>query len=170
MPIVAADIHKRLSGGATNTVPNASLGGIKSATSIIDATIHNLFDIVSSAESSAGDTEYRCFYVHNAHASLVSQATKVWIQTNTPSTSTTVEIGLGAAAINADEAAVANESTAPAGVTFVATAIDLATGLLIGDIPVGQHKAVWIKRIITAAAPAYNVDSALIRIGLDTAA
>lgn len=170
MPIVAADIVKRLSGGASNADVNLSLGGAKSSTAIVDATIHNLFDIVSSAESSAGDTEYRCFYIHNAHASLTALSTKVWIQTNTPSTSTTVEIGLGTAAVNATEQTVANESTAPTGVTFTATAIDLATGLSIGDIPFGQHKAVWVKRVISASAPAYNADSVLIRIGCDTAA
>lgn len=170
MPIVASDIHKRLSGGASNTDPALSIGGIKSSTSIVDASLHNLFDIVSSAEASSGDIEYRCLYVHNAHASLTALTTKVWIQTNTPSTGSTVEIGLGAAAVNATETAVANESTAPASVTFSATAIDLATGLLIGDIPFGQHKAVWVKRIISAAAAAYTTDSVLIRVGCDTLA
>lgn len=153
MPLVASDIVKRLSGGASNSDVNLSIGGIKSSTAIADATLHNLFD---------------CFYFHNAHASLTALSSKVWIQTNTPSTGTTVEIGLGAAAVSATETAVANESTAPAGVTFTATAIDLATGLLIGDIPFGQHKAVWVKRVISASSPAFNTDNVLIRFGADT--
>lgn len=168
MPLVAADIQKRLSGGATNTNVNLSLGGIKSSTAIVDASLHNLFDIVSSAEASAGDTEYRCFYFHNAHATLTALSSKVWIQTNTPSAGTTVEIGIGSAAINAEEQSVANESTAPTGVTFSAAAIDLATGLVIGDLLAGQHRSIWVKRIVTAGAAAANADSVLIRFGSDT--
>ena len=56
-----------------------SLGGVKSSTAI-RAGLHNLFDVVSSAESSAGDTEYRCFYIHNAHATLTMQNSVIWIQ------------------------------------------------------------------------------------------
>ena len=169
MPIVAGDIHKRLSGGAANSDPNLSIGGAKSSVSITDATLHNLFDIVSSAEGTAGDTEYRCFYVHNNHGSLTMQSSKIYISTNTPSDDTTVEIGLGAAAINATETATANESTAPAGVTF-STAAGSGNALTIGDIPFGQHKAIWVKRIVSPAAAAYSADSVIITITCDTAA
>lgn len=169
MPIASTDIKYRLSGGASNTDPNASLGGAKSSTEITDATLHNLFDIIGSAESSAGDTEYRCFYVHNAHATLTLQSAKVWIQTNTPSTDTSAEIGLGSSAVNGTEQTVANESTAPTGVTFSAPASEGAA-LTIGDIPAGQHKAIWVKRIVNASAAAYTSDSVVIRCKGDTAA
>ena len=95
MPIVSADIDFRLSGGAANSDPNAALGGAKSSTEITAASLHNLFDQVASAESSAGDVEYRCFYVHNAHATLALQNAVIWIQANTPASDTTVDIGLG---------------------------------------------------------------------------
>ncbi len=169
MTIVASDIQFRLSGGAANSDPNASIGGAKSSVQITDASLHNLFDIVSSAEGAAGDTEYRCFYVHNAHATLTLQAAKVHIQTQTPDSDTSVEIGLGAAAVNATETAVANESTAPGSVTF-STAAGSGNALSIGDIPAGQHKAVWVKRIVSAAAAAYNADSVILRVSGDTAA
>jgi hypothetical protein len=169
MPIVAGDVHKRLSGGVANTDPNLSIGGLKSSVSIVDATLHNLFDIVSGPEGAAGSTEYRCFYIHNNHGSLTMQNATAYITTNTPSTDTSVEIGLGAAAINATETATADETTAPAGVTF-STADGSGNALSIGDIPFGQHKAVWVKRIVTAGAIAYNSDSVLITIAFDTAA
>lgn len=168
MPIISTDIQYRLSGGSGNTDVNASLGGAKSSTSI-GAGLHNLFDIVSSAESSAGDTEYRCFYIHNNHGSLTMQSSKIWIATNTPSTDTTVEIGLGSSAVNGTEQTVANENTTPTGVTFSAPASEGAA-LSIGDIPAGQHKAVWIKRIVNAGAAAYNSDGATITVKCDTAA
>lgn len=169
MPIVTGDIDFRLSGGSSNTDVNASIGGAKSSTEIVDASLHNLFDIVSSAEGSAGDTEYRCFYVHNSHATLTLQSAKIHIQTQTPSSDTSVEIALGSSAVNGTETAVANESTAPSGPTF-STADGAGNALTIGDIPPGQHKAVWVKRIVSAAAAAYNADSVVLRVTGDTAA
>lgn len=168
MPIISTDIQYRLSGGAGNTDINASLGGVKSSTSV-GTGLHNLFDVVSSAEASSGDTEYRCVYVHNNHGTLTMQSAKIWIVTNTPSTDTSIEIALGSSAVNGTEQTIANENTAPTGVTFSAPASEGAS-LSIGDIPAGQHKAVWIKRIVNAGAGAYNDDSATIRVKCDTAA
>ena len=169
MPIVSSDIKERLSGGASNSDPNASLGGAKSSTEVTDNTTHNLWDVVSSAESSAGDTEYRCIYVHNAHGSLTLQNAKVWIQTNTPSSDTSVEIGLGTSAVNATEQGPVAEGTGPSGVTF-STAAGEGNALSIGNIPSGQHKAIWIKRIISASASAANDDSYVLSYSGDTAA
>lgn len=169
MPIAAGDIDFRLSGGSGNTDPNAALGGVKSSTEIVDATVHNLFDVVSSAETSAGDTEYRCFYVHNNHGSLTLQGAKFWIQTQTPSGDTSVEVALGSSAVNGTEQTIANETAAPTGVTF-STAANEGASLSIGDIPAGQHKAVWVKRIVGVGAAAYNTDSAVFRVKGDTAA
>ena len=61
MPIVSGDIKYYLSGGGGNTNPNASLGGAISSTEITPASLHNLFDLVSSADASAGTDDYRCF-------------------------------------------------------------------------------------------------------------
>jgi len=169
MPIVSSDIVERLSGGASNSDPNASLGGAKSSTAVTDNTTHNLWDVVSSAESSSGEDEYRCIYVHNAHGSLTLQSAKVWIQTNTPSSDTSVEIGLGTSAVNGTEQTVANENTAPTSVTF-STAAGEGNALSIGNIPSGQHKAIWIKRHINASAAAANDDSYIISYAGDTAA
>lgn len=169
MAITATDIILRLSGGAANSDVNASLGGAKSSVAVVDNTLHNLFDVVSGAEAEAGDIEYRCVYVHNAHATLTLQGAKAWIQTNTPSAGSTCDIGLGTSAVNGTETSVANESTAPASVTFVAAANE-AGAITLGDIPPGQHRAFWIRRTITAAASAYSNDSVVVRIKGDTAA
>ena len=168
MPIISTDIVYRLSGGASNTDVNASLGGAKSSTSV-GTGLHNLFDVVGSAEAAAGDTEYRCVYVHNNHGTLTMQSTKIWISSNTPSTDTSVEIALGSSAVNGTETSVANENTAPSGPTFSAPASEGAA-LSIGDIPAGQHKAVWIKRIINTGAAAYNSDGCTLTTKCDTAA
>jgi hypothetical protein len=62
---MAASIVFRLSGGAGNTDPAASLGGVMSSTAVGSNT---LFDTVSAAEALSGDTEYRCYYVKNTNA------------------------------------------------------------------------------------------------------
>lgn len=163
MPIVSTDIKFRLSGGASNAVQIASLGGAKSST---DAAA-GIFDDVSSAESAAGDIEYRCVYVHNNHGSLTLTGAVAWTPTNTPSASTTVDIGVGTSAVNGTEQTVANESTAPSGITFVAAATQGA-GVALGDIPFGQHRAVWLRRTVTAGAAA-AADSFTLRATGDTA-
>ena len=162
MPIVSGDIVYRLSGGAANSDPNASLGGVKSSV----AAGSNLFDAVTSAEASAGDIEYRCFYIHNAHATLTMLTPKIFIPTNTSSPDTTLDIGVGTSAVNATEQTVANENTAPSGVTFSAPT-DYASGVALGDIPSGQHRAVWLRRTVTASA-ASATDTSSIRVQCDT--
>lgn len=162
MPIISTDLKYRLSGGSTNTDPEASIGGVMSNT---DAG-SNIFDNVGSAEAAAGDIEYRCVYVLNGHGTLTAQTAKVWIQANTPSAETTIDIGLGAAGFNATETEVANENTAPAGVTFSAAANE-AGALSLGDMTAGGRYAVWIRRTVTAGAAAAN-DTFTLRVKCDT--
>lgn len=149
MAILDSEIQYRLSGGASNTNPNDSLGGVKSST----AWESTLFDDVSAAESTAGSTEYRCFYVHNANATLTLIAPKVWIDSNTPSGTTAVAIGLGSSAQGATEQTVVDEGTAPSGVVFTEPS-DFASGIALGDIPAGGHRAVWIRRTVNAGTTA----------------
>jgi hypothetical protein len=169
MAIVAGDIEFRLSGGASNTDPNASLGGAKSSAEVVDAQLHNLFAKVTGAESAAGSIKYRCIYVHNGHGTITWESVKAFIQSNTPSPGTALAIGLGTSAVNATEQTVADEDTAPSGVTFSAVD-DYATGIALGDLPAGEHRAIWLRRTVTAGASAYNNDGATIQAEGDTAA
>ncbi len=165
MAISPADIVYRLSGGASNAVPAASLGGAKSSTVVAPAA---LFDTIDGAEAAAGDTEYRCIYVHNAHATLTMQNAVAWLVANTPNASTDAAVGVGSSAINGTEQTVANEGAAPSSVTFSAAASQ-AAGVALGSIPPGQHRAVWIRRAVTAGAPA-SADGCTLRVTCDTAA
>jgi len=167
MAILASEIKEYKSTFSASSID--SLGGAITATEITDNTTHNIWDVVSSTESNTGDTEYRCIYVKNTNATLTLESAKVWIATNTPSTDTSVEIGLGTSAVNGTEQTVANESTAPSGVTF-STAAGEGNALTIGNIPNGQHKAIWIKRIVGATAGAYNDDNYVLSYAGDTAA
>lgn len=162
MPIGPTEIKFKLSGGASNSDPLLSIGGAKSSV-VASASI---FDDVSSAEATAGDVEYRCIYVDNTHGTLTLQGAKAWIQTQTPSADTDVAIGLAVAGLNAAEIAVANENTAPAGVTFSAPS-SFAGGLSLGNIPAGQYFGVWVRRTVNPAA-ASAADSFTLRVQGDT--
>lgn len=162
MPIITSEIQYRLSGGAANSNANASLGGAKSS----NAVPAQFFDDVSSAESAAGDIEYRCFYVHNSNATLTLQNAVVWIQSNT--TGNRIAIGVGTSAVNGTEQTVANEDTAPTSVTF-SQPTTKGAGLSLGNIPAGQHRAVWVRRTIAASTAAAN-DTYTLRVEGDTAA
>ena len=163
MPIIATDIHYRMSGGASNTDPAAAIGGAKSSTSF---TSNAIFDDVSSAEAAAGDAEYRCIYVHNAHSTLTLQGAKIWIQSQTSSSDTDIAIALCGEGLNGTAETVANEGTAPTGESFSQPA-SFAAGLTLGDLAPGEHYPVWVRRTVNAAA-ASATDTWTIRVQGDT--
>lgn len=170
MVIASTDIVTRLSGGASNTDPMASLGGAKSSTALTNNSLNNLYADSLGTESAAGSTKYRAVYIHNAHGSLTMLNSRVYITGNTPSTDDTIAVGVGSAAINGTEQTVSDENTAPTSVTFSTTAVDYASGLALGDIPSGQHKAIWFRRVITAGASAFDNDTLDYQVGCDSAA
>jgi hypothetical protein len=165
VPIASGDIQYRLSGDGT---PNGSLGGAIHANAVTDNTDNNLFDDVSGAEHTAGDIEYRCIYVRNGHGSLTLTSAVVWIQSDTTGADSDISIAVGTAAINGTEQTIANEGTAPSGVSWSDAATSRATGLALGDLPTGQHKAVWIRRTITAGSTPQAADTCIIQAGGDT--
>lgn len=179
MAITAADVLFKLSvaAAAGNTTaqpdPNASLGDQISTTQITDATLHNLFDVVTGDENAASDVEYRCYFVHNNHGSLTWETVKLWIASEVAG-GASAAIGLDPAGVvavglgSAQAAVVANESTAPAGVTFTAPTTK-AAGLTIGNIPAGSVQAIWVRRTAANTA-AVDTDGVTPRCEGDTAA
>lgn len=146
MAIVASDIKKYLSGGAGNSDPNASLGGVISSTEIVNDSLNNLFAAAAAAEAEAGSTKYRAIFIKNTHATLTLTDPKVYIDTNTPSADTVVYIAL------ADETGspietIVNENTAPDGPVF-SLADGFANGLSLGSLAPGETKGVWIKWVL----------------------
>lgn len=164
MPIVSTDINFRMSGGAANTNPALSLGGVKSGTAYPAA----LFDDVSAAESQAGDQEYRAFYVHNNHASLTLTNAVIWLGAQSLGPGHAIALGVGSSVVNGIEQTVANESTAPASVAFTSPTTQ-GTAIALGSIPAGQHRAVWQRRVVTAGSSA-SANSFTPRVYGETAA
>ncbi len=123
---------------------------------LIDASLNNLWDDVSGADSSAGDTEFRCTYVLNTHGTLSTANVRVLIDTD-PAESNW-RTGLGAAGLNGTETAIADEDTAPAGVSFGTTELDL------GTLAAGDFFPIWIERVVLAGAGAATPDSGVLSI------
>lgn len=179
MAIAASDIKFKLSiktgaagNSAAQTDVNQSLGKYISTTEITDASLNNLFDDVSGDENAASDVEYRCFFVHNAHASLAWQTPVIWLSAEVAggadiaiAVDGVAASAIGDASAQADE--VANESTAPSGESFSAPT-SKGTGLSLGTINAGYCKAVWVRRTCAASA-AKNNDGATFTVEGDTA-
>lgn len=162
MPLVTTDIKIMLTGGAGNTNPALSLGGVTSGIETGTA-INNLFDNVSSAEAVSGDTEYRAVDILNNHATLTYENVVVYM-TEGGSTASTFSIAYDSAGTQS----VADENTAPTGVTF-SSPTTIATAIALGNIAPLTTRRIWIKRIISAAAASFASDSVTLNISGDTA-
>ena len=169
MPIVAGDIDFFLSGGAGNTDPDASLGGVISTTQLTDNVLNNLWDDVSGAESSPGDTEYRCIYVVNSHGSLTLQGAVIWISTNTSDPASAISIALAGEGRDATAETIADESTAPSGETFTQPT-SFGAGLSLGELAFGERYAIWIRRVIPSSQSAQSNVTYTLSVQGDTAA
>jgi hypothetical protein len=165
MSIVSTDLKFYLSGGADNTDPDASLGGVISTTEITDNTLNNLFDDITGDEHTAGDTEYRAFFFKNNSAET-AYSVKIWISSNTAATDDTINIGIESA-LGSPIQTIADEATAPTGISF-STADSQSNSLYIGDMTTGTVCGVWVKRIVTAGSTPQASDAATFRVYVDS--
>jgi hypothetical protein len=178
MAITATDILYKFSvsaaaGDTTAGTAATSLGDQISTTQITDATLHNLFDVVTGPENAAAEAEYRCIFVHNNHATLTWENVVCWLSAEVAggavaaiSIDTTGVTAKGSASAQAKT--IANEDTAPATQTF-SSPTTKGTGLAIGNIPAGSVCGIWVRRT-TANTSAVNNDGVTIRCEGDTAA
>lgn len=170
----ATDIKKRLSvktgaaGDSTASTPAGSLGKYMSTTDITDATDENLLRDTTGAEGESGIVIYRCMFFLNDHASLTWQSVKVWIASQIAG-GANISIGLDPAGVvdrnaaSAQAAEIANETTAPAGVTFSAPTSE-ATALSVGNVPADDCFAVWLRGTVPALTEALAADNVLIHV------
>jgi hypothetical protein len=163
---MAADPRWRLSGGAGNADPDASLGGVMSATEV-GAGPGNLFDDATGDETAAGDTEYRGVYVYNA-GDVDLQNAVAWI-VDEAGAGADIELAVADEAVGATMETIANENTAPAGPAFQ-EAPNKAGGIALGTIPAASRRGVWIKRAIAPGTPADNAAGFTLRVEGDSAA
>lgn len=181
MAILTTDILVKLSvttGSAGNSTaqanPNNSLGKYISTTAYAGGTLHDLFDVITGDENAASTVDYRCLFVHNAHASLTLTAPYLWITAETSggaNMSLAVD-NIAASSIgssSAQAAVIASETTAPSGVGTFSAPTTKATGLALSDLAAGQCRAFWLKRTATNSV-AIDSDGFTFRIEGDTTA
>lgn len=141
-----------------------NLGGAITAS---ESTGTDIFDAFTGDETTNGVAgEYACLYVKNESAQTALNA-RVHIDGETVHSGVNFTLGLGTSAVNGTEQTIANKDTAPAGVTF-SEAQDLANALTIGDIPAGQHKAVWYRVTVTAGTLAKDNYQAPLKLTVDS--
>ena len=133
----------------------SDIGGAIGA-ALTNDQLNNIWDDVSSPDASAGDNEFRCTVVKNTHGSITVSGAKVVLATGPAESGW--RIGLGAAGKNGTETEIADENTAPAGVTFGTGPLDL------GDLGPGDHYPIWIERDVSAGAGAATPDAGVLHI------
>lgn len=179
MAIASSDLLFKFSvttgsaGDSTAGTAAGALGKYVSTTQLTDATLHNLFDVITGDENAASTVDYRGIFIHNNHATLTLTGPVVWLQSETAG-GANIAISVDTTAASAKNSAsaqmktIANETTAPASQTFTSPT-NKAGGIALGDIPAGQVKGIWVRRSATNSA-ALDLDGVIIRVEGDTAA
>jgi len=179
MAIVSSDILIRLAttaGAAGNSTaqanPNNSLGKYISTTDLTTSA-NGLFDDISGAENAASTVDYRLVFVSNNHASLAMLNAVAYLSAEVAG-GASIAIGVDPTGITAKGASaiqavtIANENTAPAGVTF-SSPTTAAGGIALGTIPAGSVVGVWVRRTAANTA-ALDADGVTLAVSCDTAA
>jgi len=154
MAIVEADLNYRLSGGVPNTDPNDSIGGSMSTAAggiILTNTDNNDMNDITSDEAAAGITIYHGYFYENTNVTLTWTTPVFWIESQTSSGDTTVNIAVALEAKNLPIELLANEETSPAGVTFTAPA-NKAAGIAIGSLDPTENRGTWVEYIVNGGA------------------
>jgi len=158
-------------GDTTAGTAGGSLGKYASTTAWAGGALNDLFDDISGAENAASTVDYRGIAVLNNNASNVFENPVIYISAETAGgasialgVDTTAESAKGGA--SAQMLTIANETTAPAGVTF-SSPTTLGTGLALSNIPVAHVKGIWIRRTAANSA-ALSADGFTLTVAGDT--
>ena len=157
MPIVPSNLDYYYSGGASNTDAEASLGGAKSTVAggiIVSGQSNNDMDDITGQESEDGIEIYRAFFLQNNHATLTFQTPKLYIESQTSSSTTEVSVGVAPEAKNTAIELLSDEESIPT-VTFMQPA-NAAAGLSLVDLDSGDYVGWWIKYNVTAGTAAIS--------------
>lgn len=156
MPAV---LKYRYTGGASNGDPDASLGGVMSSVEMADPALNNLFDNAPPEETESGVTDYRAIDVYN-EGDADAKSVSMFMKNETASVDSQLDFGIGAGGAAHDGSdqldAIANEETAPDGVTF--DHYTDASRISLPDISVGMAVRMWVRRTISVGATNNNND------------
>lgn len=149
---MAAELSLRLTGGAVNTDPDASLGGVMSSEVVSVTALNNLFDDIEVTEATDGDTEYRAVDLYNI-GDATAVGVEIWFSSDSASADTAIYMGL-----DVGVQSIADESTAPADGVITFTQPTSGARLAIADIAAAGSQRIWFRRICNALAGNYAND------------
>lgn len=155
---MAATLIFTLTGGSSNSDPDASLGGVGSSEELSATALNNLFDNVSPSEASSGDVEYRAIDIYNS-----GDETAVSVEFYFASQTTSADTDL-AAGLDAGTQSIGDESTAPSSPAITFSAPTSGSSLSVSDISAGSRQRVWIRRTVGASAENTASDTAQLAV------
>lgn len=122
-------------------------GSDQTDTITIANVLNELFDNVSESDSFNGDVEYRCYYGTVVHGTAGLLDLRLFI--GTPPSPGAVAFGIDPAGVGPSITAttVANENTAPSGVTFNSV-VSPETAISVGAVAASDRFAIWTRRTI----------------------
>lgn len=150
MAITSSQILYELTGGASNTDPDASLGGVNSGNTFSGA-LHTLFDAVGAQEAADGDVEYRAIDIKNNHGTLTLTDAQIWLSVDSTGANDVIAIGY-----DSGTQTIADEDTAPNSptITFSSPTSKAASSVLAAstDLAPAGTVRIWVRRTATAGA------------------
>lgn len=144
-----------------------SLGEFMATNGPTSAVKGEVFRATTGAEGQSGITLYRCLFLTNTHATDSAQNLRVYVPSQAAG-GATFSIGLDPAGAVAGDSGgaqaevIADEETAPGGVTFSAPST-YGDGLDVGELAAGEAIGVWIRMVVPENAQAADEDSVLAR-------
>ncbi len=148
-----------LSGGASNTDPDASLGGIISSTQMVDATVENLFDNVKRKEILVGKNEFRAFYIKNSSSTLPIHGAVIYVDQDPLQTTVTFGLdpaGSGNGSTTGVMQTIPTEDTIPTGVTFE-DINEYKLKLPLPTLKPLESVGIWMKRVAVGSGAAETI-------------
>lgn len=152
---MAAVIEYKLTGGAGNTDPDASLGGVTSSQTLSTTALNNLFDNILPTEIVSGDrVEYRAIAIKNTGDATAKNVE--FFFTDTPNSESIVAFWYDSTGTQS----IANETTEPVGATGNWTTPLTGSKYSFSDLAAGAEYRIWIRRTVDQNATNLNDDTA----------
>lgn len=176
--IVAGEIVWRFTttaGAAGDTTVNTTVGtflGKYAATSAwAGSVLNDLFPDITGAQNAANQVDYAGLAFLNNNAANTAQNSVLYLSAETAG-GASIAVGADTTAASAKGSAtaqlltIANNTTAPAGVTF-SSPTTAGTGVSLGNVPVANVKGLWVRRTAANSA-ALSGDGVTLAIQVDT--
>ena len=159
-------------GNAGTSTPTGSLGKYISTSAWAGGAANDLFDDISGAENAASTVDYRCVFVHNSNTANPLQNAVVYMSAEVAggasiaiAVDTTAASAIGSATAQALQATT--ELAGPQTSLTYSSPTTAGTGLALGNIPVGNCRAFWVRRT-AANSSALSNDGVTIAVAGDT--